>query len=102
MWTWTGRAEAGACWTSGAGGGTDTFTWLETRLGWEFTPRLEATATVGQRDRQGGTDYTSWNVGVAYDLTEALQLDLRYHDTNLEHAGVDFDDTVVAALFVNF
>ena len=85
-----------------AGGGTDTFTWLEARLGWEFTPRLEATATVGQRDRQGGTDYTSWNVGLAYDLTDALQLDLRYHDTNQEHAGVDFDDTVVAALFVNF
>ena len=85
-----------------AGGGTDSFTWIETRLGWAFTPRLEATATVGQRDRQGGIDYTSWNVGMAYDLTDNLQLDLRYHDTNQEQAAVDFEDRVVAALFVNF
>lgn len=85
-----------------AGGRTDSFTWIETRLGWEFTPKLEATATVGQRDRHGGTDYTSWNVGMAYDLTDNLQLDLRYHDTNQENAAVEFEDRVVAALFVNF
>lgn len=85
-----------------AGGGTDTFTWLETRVGWAFTSRLEATATVGQRDRQGGVDYTSWNAGFAYDLTDGIQLDLRYHDTNREHSGPEFDDAVVAALFVDF
>jgi uncharacterized protein (TIGR02001 family) len=85
-----------------AGGRTDSFTWIETRLGWEFTSRLEATAAVGQRDRHGGVDYTSWNVGMAYDLTDNLQLDLRYHDTNQEHAGVEFEDRVVAALFVDF
>ena len=85
-----------------AGGGTDSFTWIETRLGWEFTPKLEATASVGQRDRQGGIDYTSWNVGMAYDLTDSLQLDLRYHDTNQEQGGVEFEDRVVASLFVNF
>ena len=39
---------------------------------------------------------------MAYDLTDNLQLDLRYHDTNLEHAAVEFEDRVVAALFVNF
>jgi uncharacterized protein (TIGR02001 family) len=85
-----------------AGGATDSFTWVETRLGWELTPTLEATATVGQRDRHGGTDSTSWNVGVAWDLTDALQLDLRYHDTNQEQGGVDFADRVVAAVFVTF
>ena len=85
-----------------AGGGTDSFTWIETRVGWALTPVLEATATVGQRDRHGGTDYTSWNIGLAYDLTDALQLDLRYHDTNQEHGGAEFADRVVAAVFVDF
>lgn len=85
-----------------AGGGTDTFTWIEARLGWDLTADLQATTTVGQRDRQGGVDYTSWNVGLAYDLTDQAQIDLRYHDTNLEHAGVEFDDAVVASLFYSF
>ncbi|KAK0330362.1 hypothetical protein LTR94_033148, partial [Friedmanniomyces endolithicus] len=68
-----------------AGGGTDSFTWFEARFGWDFTSDLQATATVGQRDRQGGVDYTSWNAGMAYDLTDHAQVDIRYHDTNLEH-----------------
>lgn len=85
-----------------AGGGTKSFTWIEARLGWTINERLEATTTLGRRDRVGGDDYAAWDAGFTYALDEHLDLDLRYYDTNRDNDGVEYADTVVASLALAF
>lgn len=85
-----------------AGGDTRSFTWIEARFGWTFNDRLEATTTMGRRDRVGGDDYAAWDAGVTYALDERLDLDLRYYDTNRSDDGVEYADTVVASVALAF
>lgn len=84
------------------GSRADQATWVEARLGWDLTPRLNASGAVGRRERQGGVDYTGWNLGVAYDLTDRAQIDVRYHGTDADSQGREWDDGVVAAVLFDF
>lgn len=68
-------------------GSAGSFTWIEARVGWEFTPRLEATAAVGRREQRNGVDYTGWNIGATYALTRNLDLDVRWYDTDANAPG---------------
>ncbi|MFN3538043.1 MAG: TorF family putative porin [Brevundimonas sp.] len=84
-------------------GPTGSFSWVEARLGWEFTPRLEGTAAVGRREHRNSVDYTGWNVGATYALTRNLDLDVRYHDTDVDlPADSKYDDAVVAEIRLAF
>lgn len=47
-------------------------------------------------------DYNSWNLGAAYELTQQLSLDVRYHDTDRHEFGAEFGSRVVASLGVAF
>ncbi|GAW40865.1 hypothetical protein SH203_01267 [Brevundimonas sp. SH203] len=85
-----------------AAGATRAFTWVEARLGWDFTPRLNGTAAVGRREQDGGPDYTGWNAGVTYDLTDALSLDVRYHDTDADTYGEQYKQALVAKVAYDF
>lgn len=42
---------------------------------------------LGRQEQDGGLDYTTWNVGVGYALTDNVSFDVRYHDTNVSNAA---------------
>lgn len=83
-------------------GATEAFTWVEGRLGWAFTPRLDGTVALGRREQDNSPDYTAWNAGVTYALTDALALDVRYYDTDAAEFGEQYEDGLVAELAYAF
>lgn len=83
-------------------GSTKEWTWVAVRGGWEFTPRLTGTAEIGRREQNGSLDYTAYNVGFAYDLTQNLQADLRWYGTDAEVPGEQYSDSLVATVAVAF
>ena len=85
-----------------APGLTRSYVWVEAELGWTFSPRLDGSAAIGRREQDGGPDYTGWNAGVTYALTDALALDLRYYDTDAAALDEQYEDAVVARLAYAF
>lgn len=59
-------------------------------------------AAVGRQWVSSSFDYTAWNLGAAYQLTERLGLDVRYFDTDEHDFGSAYDSRVVASLKANF
>ncbi len=85
-----------------AAGSATSFVWVEAKLGWDFTNRLSGSAAVGRREQNGGPDYTGWNAGLTLGLTNALDLDVRYYDTNAHDQGRQYRDGLVAEVSYAF
>jgi uncharacterized protein (TIGR02001 family) len=83
-------------------GSMEAWTWVEARLGWAFTDRLEATAAIGRREQDVGVDYTAWNAGFAYALTRNLEAEVRYYATDADEPGEQYADSLVAGLSLAF
>lgn len=83
-------------------GSLEAWTWVEARLGWDFSDRLWATAAIGRREQESGVDYTGWNAGLTYALTRNLEADLRYHATDADVPGETFGDALVAGISLAF
>lgn len=49
--------------------------------------RLAVSGALGRQEQDGGLDYTTWNVGVGFALTDRISLDARYFDTNASNAA---------------
>ncbi len=79
-----------------AAGDTKSFVWVQAEAGWEFTDRLSGSAAIGRREQVAAPDYTGWNAGLTWGLTDAVDLDLRYHDTDAHSEGEQYRDTLVA------
>jgi len=78
------------------------WTWVEGRLGWDFTSRLTGTVAVGRREQDNSVDYTGWNAGVNYALNRRTDLDLRWHDTDADVPGEQYKGALVAAVNFSF
>ena len=83
-------------------GGTEAWTWIEARAGWEFTRRLQGTAAIGRREQDNNLDYVAWNAGLTYALTNALEGQLRYYATDVDVPGEQYGDRWVARLSIAF
>lgn len=83
-------------------GGTEAWTWVEARLGWDFTNKLEGTATIGRREQDNSLDYTAWNAGLTYALTNNIDADLRYYATDADVPGEQYADGLVAGISLAF
>ena len=83
-------------------GSTEAWTWYEARIGWDFTSKLEATASIGRREQDNSIDYTGWNAGFTYDLTDKLEADVRYHATDADVPGEQYADAFVVGLSIAF
>lgn len=83
-------------------GSTGAWTWVSAQAGWEFTPRLSGSIELGRREQDGAPDYTGWNVGATYALTRALELEVRYHDTDADLPGRQYRGAVVVGLSAYF
>lgn len=81
-------------------GSTKAWTWVALRGGWDFTNKLNVSAEVGRREQDNSIDYTGWNVGGSYALTPKIELDLRWHDTDVDVPGEQYKSALVAG--VNF
>jgi uncharacterized protein (TIGR02001 family) len=66
------------------------------------TDKLSFSAALGRQTFDGAGDYTTWNVGAGYALTDNVGLDLRYHDTDKHSFGKTYDSRVVLSLEVKF
>lgn len=64
--------------------------------------KLSASAALGHQSLEGPGDYTTWNVGVGYALTDHIGVDLRYHDTDEHGFGDIYDSRVVLGLKATF
>lgn len=83
-------------------GSTRAWTWVEGRVRFPLTDSLRASATVGIREQDNGPDYTGWNAGVAYALTDTTSVDLRWHGTDAEDQGEQYEDALVASVLIAF
>ncbi len=83
-------------------GGTEAWTWVEGRLGWDFTDKLEGTAAIGRREQDNSLDYTAWNAGFTYALTDNIDADLRYYATDADVPGEQYADSLVAGISLAF
>jgi len=83
-------------------GPTEAFTWVEGQVGWTFTRRLDGSIALGRREQDNAPDYTGWNAGGTYALTDALALDLRYYDTDAAAFGEQYEDALVAKVAYAF
>jgi uncharacterized protein (TIGR02001 family) len=83
-------------------GGTEAWTWVEARLGWDFTDKLEGTAAIGRREQDNSLDYTAWNAGLTYAVTRTIDADLRYYATDADVPGEQYADSLVAGISLAF
>ena len=83
-------------------GGTRAWTWYEARVGWDFTDKLRGTASIGRREQDNSVDYTGWNAGFTYAVTEHLEAEVRYHATDANVPGEQYADALVAGISVAF
>jgi uncharacterized protein (TIGR02001 family) len=64
--------------------------------------KLTLSGAVGHQSIKNYGDYNTWNVGLAYALTDKLTADLRYHDTDEHNFGKIYDSRVVVSLKAAF
>ncbi|WP_417231060.1 TorF family putative porin [Brevundimonas sp.] len=83
-------------------GASKAWTWVEGRVGWDFTRKLSGTAAVGRREQETSVDYTGWNAGVTYAVTRDLDFDLRYYDTDANAPGPQYASAVVGTVSFSF
>lgn len=83
-------------------GAVKAWTWVEARLGWDFSDRLSATAAIGRREQDNAPDYTGWNVGVTWAVRRGLEADLRWYDTDADAPGKQYAGGLVAAVALSF
>ncbi|HAJ03484.1 MULTISPECIES: TorF family putative porin [unclassified Brevundimonas] len=80
-------------------GSTEAWTWVEARASWDLTLDTALSAGIGRREQDLSVDYTGWDVGVTWQLAPAVDLDLRYHDTDADPTL--FGDQYGSALVAN-
>jgi len=68
-----------------------------------FSPmdKLTLSGAVGLQTYEDSDEYTTWNLGATYALTDNLGVDVRYHDTDVDNVQ-NAEDRVVASLKVMF
>ncbi|RAK63031.1 TorF family putative porin [Phenylobacterium kunshanense] len=83
-------------------GGVDHSTYVEINGAYSPRDNISFSAALGRQTFDGPGDYTTWNIGVGYRLTETLGLDLRYHDTDRHRFGETYGSRVAASLTATF
>ena len=79
----------------------DEATYAEANAAFSPADRWTVSGAVGHQWLNVTEDYTTWNVGVGYALTDNIAVDVRYHDTDVDDAPL-YSDRVVAGLKLAF
>lgn len=80
------------------GASEDEATYVEANAGFSPAAKWTVSGALGRQFVSSDFDYTTWNVGAAYALTETLALDVRYHDTDEHDFGDVYGARAVASL----
>jgi uncharacterized protein (TIGR02001 family) len=64
--------------------------------------KLTVSGAAGRQLIDNGVDYSTWNVGATYALTEKLGVDVRYSDTNEHGLGKIYGSRVAVSLKAAF
>lgn len=78
----------------------DNATYLEANAAFAPADKWTVSGAVGHQWLDVNADYTTWNLGVAYAMTDHLAVDLRYHDTDVD--GPLTEDRFVVGLKASF
>jgi uncharacterized protein (TIGR02001 family) len=82
--------------------GVDHGLYYEVNGSFSPTEKVSFSAALGRQEVSGSGDYTTWNAGVGYALTDHLGLDLRYHDTDKHSFGDIYGGRAVISLKATF
>ena len=83
-------------------GSTKRTLFAESGLGFVVDPDTSISAAVGRRERRGGPDYTTFNLGVARAFGGKLTFDARYYDTNKSGLGSPYKGRLVGSARLRF
>jgi uncharacterized protein (TIGR02001 family) len=64
--------------------------------------KFSVSGALGHQQVEGPADYTTWNVGIGYALTDHIGLDLRYWDTDEHSFGDIYDSRAVIGIKATF
>ena len=84
------------------GASEDQATYVEANAAFSPADRWTISAAIGRQFVSSDFDYTTWNLGVARQLSDSLALDLRYHDTDEHDFGDISGSRAVASLKATF
>ena len=84
------------------GAAEDEATYAEVNGAVSPADKWTVSGAVGRQWVSSDLDYTTWNLGAAYQLTDNLALDLRYHDTDQHDFGDIYGARAVATLKATF
>ena len=85
-------------WSPNDLGATDETLWGEAQLSYSLRRTTSLSANLGRRERDGGDDYTAFNVGLTQSLPQGFSVDIRWYDTNRSALGDNFEARFVASL----
>ena len=69
-------------------GADDEAVYVEGNAAFTPTDKWTVSAALGHQWLDVSSDYLTWNVGLAYALTDNLVLDARYHDTDVDNVAI--------------
>jgi len=64
--------------------------------------KFSVSGALGHQTIEEAGDYTTWNLGVGFALTDKVGIDVRYYDTDVHEFGKLYDSRVVAGLKLTF
>jgi hypothetical protein len=70
--------------------------------GIDLPGKIELSGALGRRERRGGPDYTSFNLGASRAVGALVRLDLRYYDTAESSRGEVYRGRFVASVRGSF
>ena len=76
----------------------DEATYVEANAAFSPAAKWTVSGAVGRQFVSSDFDYTTWNVGAAFALTDNLAVDVRYHDTDEHEFGEVYGARAVASL----
>ena len=84
------------------GASEDEATYAEVNGALSPADRWTISGAVGRQWVSSDLDYTTWNLGAAYQLTDTLAVDVRSHDTDQHDFGDGYGARAVATLKASF
>ncbi len=80
------------------GAAEDEATYAEINASLPAFERVTVSGAVGHQWVSSDFDYVTWNLGAAWQATDHLAVDLRYHDTDGHDFGQTYDSRVILSL----
>lgn len=64
--------------------------------------KLSLSGALGRQQIDSLPDYTTWNLGLSYEVLKGAKVDVRYHDTDTSAFGSPGDSRVVGSFSIGF